>query len=98
MLWLMAAATGTGILLGLRLRVPSVVAASAGVVVVCIVLMLRAQWSLLAAMAFMFATLAALQCGYLVGLMLSYVWIRVRSSPNCANLPAEGYQHGRDAS
>jgi hypothetical protein len=73
MLWMFAMAGGVGLLLGgLCLRLPSVLVASVALVLLGIVLMPLAQWSLPAAGAFLFALLGALQCGYLAGLMLSW--------------------------
>ena len=72
MLWMFAMASGLGVLLGgLWLRLPSVLVASVSLVLLGIVLTPLAQWSLLTAVAFLFALLGALQCGYLAGLMLS---------------------------
>jgi hypothetical protein len=71
MVWALALVSGMGLLLGLRLRVPAVLAASGILVVSCFVVMPFAHWSLLPAAAFIFGLLTALQCGYLVGLMLS---------------------------
>ena len=72
MLWMFAMAIGVGLLLGgLWLRLPSVLVASVSLVLLELVLMPLAQWSLLTAAAFLFALLGALQCGYLAGLMLS---------------------------
>jgi hypothetical protein len=72
MLWMFAMAGGLGVLLGgLWLRPPSVLVASVSLVLLGIVLMPLAQWSLLTAVTFLFALLGALQCGYLAGLMLS---------------------------
>jgi hypothetical protein len=72
MLWMFAMAGGVGLLLGgLWLRLTSVLAASISLVLLGTVLMPLAQWSLLTAVAFLFALLGALQCGYLAGLMLS---------------------------
>ncbi len=71
MLWALALASGMGILLGLRLRAPAVLAASAILVASCVAVVPFADWSLLEAVAFIFGALAALQGGYLVGLLLS---------------------------
>ncbi len=71
MLWALALTSGTGILLGLRLRASAVLAASVVLVALCIIVMPFAHWSLLPAVAFIFGLLATLQCGYLVGLMLA---------------------------
>ena len=68
MLWLIVSAASTGILLGLWLRVPSVLAASLLVAVAGAVLVpLLTEWSLLTGMAFVFVLLGALQFGYLAG-------------------------------
>jgi hypothetical protein len=69
--WLLVVVCAFGILLGLWMRVPSIVAASVGLVLVCAVLTPLAGWSPLAAIAYVFALLGALQCGYLIGVALS---------------------------
>ena len=71
LLWALVIAGGTGLLLGLWLRVPAVLAASAATVVACTVLLPIANWSLLTAILFGFGLSTALQFGYLAGLMLS---------------------------
>jgi hypothetical protein len=73
--WLLVVACGFGVLLGMWLRVPSVVAASVATVLLCSILMPLTGWSPLAAIAYVFALLAALQCGYLVGVGLSHPWM-----------------------
>ena len=93
MLWALALASGMGLLLGLRLRVPSVLAASAILVVCCVAVMPFANWSFLPAAAFTFGLLGALQCAYLAGLMLSCAWTRARSSPATAGLPTLSGPH-----
>lgn len=86
MLWLLAMAGGMGVVLGLWLRVPSVIAASGALVLLCGVVMPLGDWPLLTAIAVSFALVGALQCGYLIGLMLSCVWARATSSPRAAGL------------
>ena len=81
MLWLLAMAGGMGVVLGLWLRVPSVIAASGALVLLCSIVMPLGDWPPLTAIAFSFALLGALQCGYLVGLIVSCAWARARSSP-----------------
>ena len=69
MLWAFASATLMGIVFGLFLRVPAVLAASVLIVAACIGLMPIAHWSLLPGVAFSFGMLAAFQYGYLAGLL-----------------------------
>ena len=72
MLWAIVSAACVGILLGLWLRVASVVAASLILAVVSTPLLpLFTEWSLLIAVGFLFALLSALQCGYLVGAVIA---------------------------
>jgi hypothetical protein len=88
MLWLLAAACGFGILLGLRLRMPALVAASMAVVLLSSVGMPLADWSPLKSITSSFVLLGALQAGYLVGLMASFAWTRARLRPaGLASLP-----------
>jgi hypothetical protein len=77
--WVFVITLGMGILLGLRLRVPSVLCASGVVVLACVFLTPLAQWTLLWDVVFTLAVLDALQCGYLAGLMLSCAWSRGKS-------------------
>jgi hypothetical protein len=81
--WLIGVAFGFGILLGLWLRVPSVVAASGAVVLLCSVVTTLAGWSPLTAIALIFALLFALQCGYLVGVLSPILWFRTESKGLC---------------
>ena len=74
MLWAFASATLMGIVFGLFLRVPAVLAASVMIVASCIALMPNAHWSLLPTVAFTFGMLDTFQYGYLGGL-----WARRRS-------------------
>ena len=80
MLWAFASATATGIVFGLFLRWPTVLAASVMIAACCVALMPIAHWSLLPATAFAFGMLAVFQWGYLAGLLLSRAWVR-RLSP-----------------
>jgi uncharacterized membrane protein AbrB (regulator of aidB expression) len=76
--WLLVVACAVGILLGLWMRIPSIVAASAALVLGCSVGMPLAGWSLLTALMYIFALLGALQCGYLIGVGLSLPWMTAR--------------------
>ena len=79
MLWLLLPAGGAGVLLGLWLRVPALLAASVALVGTAAVLMTLGEWPLGEAIAFIFMLLTALQVGYLVGLLLPSAWTRVAS-------------------
>lgn len=70
MLWVYAAAGGFGLLLGLRYRVAAVGAASVMLVMASIVAATLAGWSLWMTFAMVFGGTFALQCGYLLGLMV----------------------------
>jgi len=88
MLWLSLTAAGIGVLLGLCVRVPGVLAASGALVLACIGHTALAQWSLIAAVASTFGALTALQGGYVVGLMLSCAWTRATSVLHTADFPS----------
>src|SRR5262245_40200138 len=88
MLWLLIAAGGTGILLGMWFRVPALLAASVGLFAVTTVLMMRGQWPLLSAIVFIFTLLTTLQVGYLVGVMLSSAWQRIASRRHASQISA----------
>ena len=79
MLWLLVTASGAGVLLGLWLRVPVLLAASIVLVITTSIWMTLEQWPLLEAIGFIFVLLITLQVGYLVGLLLSAAWTRVAS-------------------
>jgi hypothetical protein len=86
MLWLVITVAGTGILFGLWLRVPSLVAISAALVPIPVLLITLKQWALLEAIAFLFLLLTLLQIGYLIGLVLSYAWTRVAPRHNSSRV------------
>jgi hypothetical protein len=81
MLWAFTAAGTVGLLLGLRFRMPSVLAASVVILVGAIVAAPLAGLPLWTALAAAFGALFALQSGYLVGLAL---W---STSPRANPLP-----------
>ena len=72
---------GVGLLFGLRFRVPMVLVTSIAVVPVCVIVAVLAQWSLLSAIAFTLGLLSALQCGYLIGLLLTCAVSRLGAFP-----------------
>jgi len=76
--WLLVVACGLGVLLGLWMRLPSIVAASAALVLLSAVVMPLAGWSPLTTIVSIFALLGALQCGYLIGVGLSLPWLTAR--------------------
>jgi hypothetical protein len=73
-------AAGLGVLLGLSLRVPAVVAACAAIALAGIVIAPFADVGAITAALTTLGSIVALQCGFLGGLALSCVWSRVRSS------------------
>ena len=80
MLWAIVSVACIGILLGLRLRVASVVAASIILAVVTTALLpWLTEWSLLGGLGLVFALLSALQCGYLLGAVIALSQARARS-------------------
>jgi hypothetical protein len=70
-LWAVAIAGGTGLLLGLCLRAPAAIAASGATFIGCLALAPLMQWSPLAAVLLGFGSLTALQMGYLAGVTLT---------------------------
>jgi hypothetical protein len=67
MVWAVVIAGGAGLLLGLWLRVPAVLPASAVAVATGMVLTTLTNWPLLHSVMYCAALLATLQVGYLVG-------------------------------
>src|SRR5262245_49818171 len=99
MLWLasITSVICVGILLGLRLRVPSVFAASVVLAVLSVVFVpILTEWSLMTTVVFLIALLCALQCGYLVGLAIAFGQTRVRSSDS-VGLPPVGRHPSQSA-
>jgi hypothetical protein len=88
MLWAMVSVACIGILLGLWLRVGSVLAASLILAAVSTPLLpLFTEWSLLRAAGFLFALLSALQGGYLVGAVIACSQTRTQSSATIGSQP-----------
>jgi hypothetical protein len=85
MLWAFGAGGAIGLLLGLRFRVPALLAASGLMAIVCFSVAPFTQLEPMTAAGLTFALLCMLQVGYLIGLMLSYAWSRAR--PWIANRP-----------
>lgn len=73
MIWAVVIAGGTGLLLGLWLRVPAVMFASAMAVLAGIALTSLADWSLLASVLYCAGLLVALQVCFLAGGALACV-------------------------
>ena len=71
MLWAVITVGGMGLLLGLWLRAPAIIAASGVTVIAFIALAPLTQWSLLAVVLLSVGSLTALQIGYLVGVTLA---------------------------
>jgi len=92
MLWAIVSVGCIGVLLGLWLRVASVLAASLLLAVVSTALLpLLAEWSLLKMAGFIFALSSVLQCGYLAGAIIAFSKMRARSAVN-VDLPTVGRQ------
>jgi hypothetical protein len=72
-LWVIVTAAGTGFLLGLQFRWPAILAASAVVAALCVGTMPFTELPWLTSVISTFASLSALQGGYLAG-----AWSRVR--------------------
>ena len=80
MLWALAAAGGTGLLLGLWFRVAAIVAASGITAATSLLFGVFTDQGLMPTLVITFAFLFILQVGYLAGVMLSCAWSRVRLS------------------
>ena len=93
MLWLVIAVAGTGVLFGLWLRVPALLAISAALVPIPVLLITLQQWSVLKAIAFLFLLLTILQIGYLIGLVLAYAWTRVALRHNSPRISSGRREH-----
>jgi hypothetical protein len=70
-LWVIAAAGPLGVLLGLRYKVSSLIAASGGIAVLIIALAFWAQWAIGPTALTLAGAVVTLQAGYLVGLAIS---------------------------
>jgi hypothetical protein len=97
MLWAIAASGGLGVVLGLRFKMPSVVAASAVLVLAWLLAAPFLSWSLLMSAGIAFSTLCALQGGYLAGLFISCAWSRVSAWPLRPHLPEAATLRGSHA-
>jgi hypothetical protein len=85
--WATAIVAGIGIVLGLRLRVPALLAACFVVVVAWTAAAIFTGLPLLTVVGRIVGMLCVLQSGYLAGLLASCALSRVRSSPRSADLP-----------
>ena len=74
MTWMLFIGCGLALLLGLFMRLPSVIAASAALVLSGSIVLPLAGWPALAAIAYLFALVSALQCGFLIGVGVSQSW------------------------
>jgi hypothetical protein len=77
MLLAFGAAGALGLLLGLRYRIPALLAASGVTALVCLVAPFTGLTPLSAAV-ITFTLLGVMQVGYLAGLMLSCAWLRAK--------------------
>ena len=93
MLWLAITVAGTGVLFGLWLRVPALLAISAALVPIPVLLITLQQWSVLKTIAFLFLLLTILQIGYLIGLVLAYAWTRVAPRHNSPRVSSGRREH-----
>ena len=76
--WLLVVACALGVLLGLWMRASAIVATSGALFLLGPVVLGLLGWSLWAVMAYVFALLAALQAGYLIGVGLSLPRVSAR--------------------
>ena len=81
MVWVFVAAGGAGFLLGLRYRLPALVAVSGLAFLVCVPFALFAEMRLLSALLITFGLLGMLQVGYLGGTLVAGAWAGTRTSP-----------------
>jgi hypothetical protein len=87
MLWATAIAAAMGMLFGLKLRVPALLAACLVVVVAWIAAAMFTALPMLTVLGSIVGMLCALQVGYLAGLSASCAWLRVRSPSGPPILP-----------
>ena len=85
MLWMLLASAISGLLLGLRFRVPALGVAAALMVLINIVAALISGWSAGFAGFSVLASLVALSCSYLIGLVLAFLWSRHRTRRRATN-------------
>ncbi len=76
MLWSIAAAGGVGVLLGLKFRIASVIAASLGLAIVVAATAAFRHWEPFTALKIGIVSLLSLQLAYLLGLMLAGLYHR----------------------
>jgi hypothetical protein len=88
MLLAFTAAATTGLLLGFWLRAPALIAASVGAAVACLSVAPFRELGPVSVLGLTFALVGTLQVGYLMGLMLSCAWARIRISGG--SLAADG--------
>jgi hypothetical protein len=77
MIWLILVAGGIGILLGLKLRMTSVLAASLAILATSLIVLPFSDWSFVSGAVFIAALITAVQFGYLLGLLLLTIWTRI---------------------
>jgi hypothetical protein len=80
MIWVFVAAGGAGFLLGLRYKLPALVAVSGLAFLVCFPFALFAEMGLLSAFLISFGLLGMLQVGYLGGTLAAGTWAGTRTS------------------
>ena len=90
MLWMLLASAISGLLLGLRFRVPALGAAAALMVLINIVAALTSGWSTGFVVFSVLVSLVALSCSYLIGLGLAFSWSRYRGSRRPTNASSNG--------
>jgi hypothetical protein len=76
MLLAVGAAGILGLLLGLRYRLPALLAASGATIPICLFAALYMGLTLLSTAVFTCVLLGVMQAGYLAGLMVSCAWLR----------------------
>jgi hypothetical protein len=81
MLWELGAGGAIGLLLGLRFRLPALLAASGAMAAACLTVAFCSASKPLIAVGMTFAALGVLQLGYVAGLLLSCAWSKVRHWP-----------------
>jgi hypothetical protein len=80
MIWVFVTAGGAGFLLGLRYKLPALIAVSGLTFLVCFPVALLAEMGLLPALLIAFGLLGVLQVGYLGGALAAGTWAGTRTS------------------
>jgi hypothetical protein len=87
-LWVLLASAISGLLLGLRFRVPALAAAAVLMVIVNILVALISDWPAGLAVFAALASLVVLSCSYFISLVLAFLWSRHRAHRRTTHAPS----------